>query len=195
MILMGIERMKFNKLALVAMVALGLSSVVHAEDEVTPPTSAGVQNQGSGTVKFHGFVNTGACSITPETQNQTVELGSIAKHVLDNGEMKSIPKPFSIKLENCDTSSLTDSTVSTTFTGDAIDGKDLLSVTGDVTGAGVALALENGTKIKLNESIVNPIATGSNELHFSAYLQGLGEKGGVTPGEFNSAAQFTLAYQ
>ncbi|MCX9004740.1 type 1 fimbrial protein [Citrobacter portucalensis] len=186
--------MSYKKLALAAIVALGMVSSVQAEDEVVPPAGNAAQNQGSGTIKFHGFVNTGACSITPETQNQTVELGSIAKHVLDNGEMKSTPKPFSIKLENCDTSNLQDKTVSTTFTGDTIQ-DDILAVTGDVTGAGVALGLENGTPIKLNEAIVNPIMDGSNELHFSAYLQGLGEQGGVTPGEFNSSAQFTLAYQ
>lgn len=190
--------MNSKKLVLAAIIAMGLSSVANAatEEPIEPPAgNSTAQNQGSGNIKFHGFVNTGACSITPETQNQTVELGSIAKHVLDNNEMKSTPKPFSIKLENCDTSTLADQTVTTTFTGDAIKGKDLLAVTGDVKGAGVGLGLENGTPIKLNEAIVNPITDGSNELHFSAYLQGLGDKDGVTPGEFHSAAQFTLAYQ
>ena len=80
---------------------LGSASMVHAAD---------------GTVTFIGSVHSGACSIKPDSVDQTVHLGAIAKHQLQSGG-KSEARRVLIELEGCDLTGLTDNTVTTTFTG------------------------------------------------------------------------------
>lgn len=172
--------MKLNKIMLAVSVVMGMSSFAHAAD------------QGHGTVKFHGTVIDAPCSINPDSDGQTVELGQISNVALDNGG-SSTPKTFQILLENCSID--TAKTVTTTFTGAA--GKDgKLGITGDVSGAGIVLTNGNGSAIELGKaSAPQSLQVGgpTNTLEYSAYLQGDGAS--VNPGEFNSIADFTLAYQ
>ncbi|WP_162873675.1 fimbrial protein, partial [Klebsiella pneumoniae] len=64
------------------------------------------------------------CSIAPESIDQTVDLGQVSNVALKNGG-KSNPRPFEIKLEQCDITTL--KTVKTTFSGVASStDKDLL---------------------------------------------------------------------
>lgn len=95
--------MKLNKLALV--LGLGLSVVAG---------SALAADQGHGTVKFVGSIIDAPCSITPDTENQTVPLGQISTAALKDGG-RSNSRDFKISLENCTTE--TYKTVQTTFTG------------------------------------------------------------------------------
>ncbi|WP_455817197.1 fimbrial protein [Pseudomonas cerasi] len=80
--------MNLNKTILAAFVALGSISMVHAAD------------QGHGKITFTGSIIDAPCSISPESIDQTVELGQISNIALKDGG-KSTPKFFSIKLENC----------------------------------------------------------------------------------------------
>ncbi|WP_332459523.1 fimbrial protein, partial [Serratia marcescens] len=81
--------MKLNKIMMAAVLAFGVASVAHAKD------------QGHGTVTFKGAIIDAPCSITPETVDQTVNLGQISNVALKNGGQSS-PKNFVIKLENCE---------------------------------------------------------------------------------------------
>ncbi|HCS09089.1 MAG TPA: fimbria A protein, partial [Pseudomonas sp.] len=91
------------KSTLASMVLLaGSASIAHA---------AGA---GSGTVTFEGAIIEAACSIKPESVDQTVSLGQVARSQLADGGYAD-PEPFYIKLVGCDTSTL--KTVTTTFTG------------------------------------------------------------------------------
>ncbi|MBX9335084.1 fimbrial protein, partial [Serratia marcescens] len=88
--------------------------------------------------------------------------------------------------------------VSLTFSGSASDADSaLLGITGTAKGAGIALTDGSGKKIKLGTaSDARLLQNGSNTLSFSAYLQGSSASGAViVPGEFQSVADFTLAYQ
>ncbi|BEO44301.1 fimbrial A protein [Serratia marcescens] len=178
--------MKLNKIMMAAVIALGMTSAAHAA----------VQGQGHGKITFNGSIIDAPCSISPETEDQTVELGQISKVALkDSGT--SIPRSFSIALENCEFSEDEANKVSVTFSGMESNGKNgLLGLTGTAKGAGVALVDAAGQKIKLGEPTkAQALTNGNNTLNFAAYLQGDGASSAVVEaGDFQAVADFTLAY-
>jgi type 1 fimbria pilin len=182
--------MKLNKIMMAAVLAFGVSSIAHAATD-----------QGHGTVTFTGSIIDAPCSITPESVDQTVNLGQVSNVALKDGG-KSTPKNFQIKLENCELTTAEgagkNNTVSLTFTG-AVSAADetLLGITGTAKGAGIAITDGAGNNIKLGKpSKAQELQNGNNTLSFAAYLQGSNASGAViVPGEFQSVADFTLAYQ
>ncbi|CNH22119.1 putative mannose-resistant/Proteus-like fimbrial protein [Yersinia massiliensis] len=174
--------MNLNKTILAAALVLGFASVANAAD------------QGQGTVTFNGSIIDAPCSIASGSDSQTVELGQVSNVALMNGG-KSQPKPFNIKLENCDITTL--KTVTTTFGGgesSAVPG--LLGIQGIGQGAGIAIVDGTGTVVTLGTpNAEQTLVTGNNTLAFSAYLQGSTTSGAIIPGSFTSVANFTLAYQ
>lgn len=160
-------------------------------------------DQGHGTVKFTGTIIDAPCSISPESQNQTVDMGQVANSALAGGK-KSAPRPFTIELLGCAIS--TKNTVSATFTGQEASNPDLLQIKGQsVGGASLAIADSNGELIKLGQpSPVAKLSNGNETLKFSAYLQGnMTPAEGENPakgddialGAFETEATFALTYQ
>ncbi|MGP5570264.1 fimbrial protein [Pseudomonas helleri] len=184
--------MKFvMKSALVSMFMLaGSASMVQA---------AGV---GQGTVTFEGAIIEAACSIAPESVDQTVGLGQVAKlpscqvakSQLEAGGA-SQPEPFKIRLVGCDTTTLKN--VTTTFTGGSSrDVPGALGIVGTASGAGIMMRDASGTQIVLGTPTAPQIIQdGTNDLQFGAYLQGSATPDAVKPGEFTAITNFSLAYQ
>lgn len=176
--------MKFAlKTALATMVVLaGSASVVNA---------AGA---GGGTVLFHGAIIEAACSIDPESVDQTIPLGQVAKSQLEGGGT-SQPENFYIKLVGCDITEL--KTVTSTFTGaESADVEGALGIVGDASGAGIMMIDGSGTLIGLGKPTVpQALQTGNNTLAFAAYLKGSSEEDKVVPGVFSAITNFSLAYQ
>jgi type 1 fimbria pilin len=176
--------MKLNKLAM----ALGFGLVMAAGAANAAP------DQGHGTVTIKGSIIDAPCSITPETVDQTVNLGQVSNKVLLNGG-KSSPQDFRIELENCDLTT-GNNTVDITFTGASSTGNpELIGMTGSAKGASIALTDGSGDVIKLGTPKTLTIANGNNVLGFSAYLQGDGASATIVPGEFTSIVNFNLDYQ
>ena len=111
------------------------------------------------------------------------------------GSGNSEPKPFEIRLEKC--SLTTAKTVKTTFDGPAGTG-GLLGITGDASGAGIAITDGNGAQIVLGTATTGQlvsIGATNATLAFSAYLKGNGGAADtIIPGEFSSVANFMLSY-
>lgn len=183
--------MKLNKIMLATVLALGATSMMAQAD---------IKNQGRGTVTFKGAIIDAPCSITPETVDQTVNLGQVSNVALKDGG-KSTPKNFQIKLENCELNSKDpgkNNAVSITFSGAASSSDPkLLGITGVAKGASIAITDGSGEVIKLGTATnAHTLQNGNNTLSFAAYLQGSKASGSVViPGEFQSVADFTLAYQ
>lgn len=184
--------MKLNKI----MVAMGFGLVMAAG------AANAVEDQGHGTVTIKGSIIEAPCSITPENQDQTVNLGEISSAQLkDSG--KSNPQAFSIKLENCELEA-GKTKVQITFGGMESKGNPgLIGMTGSAEGASIGLTNGSGELIKLNTPTDVPIQNGSNTLGFSAFLQGDpvtppedGEStfAGILPGSFQSVVDFNLVY-
>jgi type 1 fimbria pilin len=156
--------------------------------------SASVVNAADGTVTFMGSVHSGACSIKPDSVDQTVNLGAIAKHQLQSGG-KSEARRVLIELEGCDLTGLTDKTVTTTFT--AAPSSAVPGAIGTVGGAGgVGIMMTHGSKLVELGVPTTPqaIVVGDNTLEFGAYVQGAATDP-IVPGSFSAVTNFTLAYQ
>ncbi|AVJ18393.1 type 1 fimbrial protein [Serratia sp. JUb9] len=173
--------MKLNKIMMASVLVFGASTMAHAG------------NQGQGVVNFKGAIIDAPCSISPETVDQTVDLGQISKVVLKDGG-KSVKKEFQVLLENCELEK-DKSTVSLTFTGvENSDGR--LEINGTAKGASIALVDTEGKPIKLGTATAaHKLTEGKNILRFGAYLQGDGASAAVVPGDFTSVADFTMSYQ
>lgn len=155
--------------------------------------SASAADQGHGTVTFSGAIIDSPCSISPDSVDQTVDLGQISNVALaaNEGLGTSIPRPFQIELEQCSTE--TAGEVTATFTGPS--GVHGLGITGTAKGASIVLTDGTGKAIVLGEPTqAQVLQDGYNTLSFSAYLQGDGVAADILPGEFQSIANFSLAY-
>ena len=156
--------------------------------------SMSVAQAADGTVTFLGSVHSGACSIKPDSVDQTIPLGAIAKHQLQAGG-KSEPRRLLIELEGCDLAGLTDNTVTTTFTG--APSSVVPGALGTVGSAGnVGIMMTHGSKpVELGVATTpQVIAAGDNTLEFGAYVQGAATDP-IVPGSFSAVTNFTLAYQ
>lgn len=186
--------MKMNKLASVLALTLGMAAAnVHA-----------AADQGAGSITFFGSIIDAACSISPETSNQRVELGQIAASQLENNGT-STPRNFQIELESCSLTSAKDEDGETTTTNpsvtvtmggnQAIEGDNsLFGMTGSSNGAGVVITDGASNQIEVGgTTAARELIEGNNTLSFSAYLQGTGED--IKTGEFQSIVDFTLAYE
>lgn len=184
--------MKISKLAGVIM-AVGLASTA---------TISSANEQGNGVITFRGAIIDSPCSISQESQYQTIDMDQVSNVTLKNGG-KSAPTKFRIELRGCELGAIKSATA--TFTGSPATNPDLLSIRGSAKGASLAIADDGGNLIKLGDtSPAQNLSDGNTFLQFSAYLQGdmsTPEGGGedvaaeITPGEFETFANFTLAYQ
>ncbi|MEL4015263.1 fimbrial protein [Dryocola clanedunensis] len=176
--------MKFAKVAL--LVGMGFVGM----------NAANAADQGNGSVTFTGSIIDAPCSITPQTADQTVPLGQVSAAALANGGT-STPVPFTIDLENCTLDKTGGDTVSVTFDGtaDATDAT-MLGLAGTASGAGIVIGDAGSQQIDLGvPSAASGLVEGANSLQFSAWLKGeAGASATVTPGDFQSVANFTLAY-
>ena len=175
--------MQLNKIMMAAVVAFGISSSAYAADA------------GHGTVTFNGSIVDAPCSISPETVDQTVNLGQVSNVALTAGG-RSTPKNFRIDLEDCTVE--TGSTVQVTFTGaKALESNNnMLAITGSARGAGIIMTDTSGAPITLGEATTaQMLQNGKNTLQFAAFMQGVVASGvAVVPGDFTAITDFTLAY-
>lgn len=183
-------------------------SAVMSSAAIAAPIDAG-----QGTVTFEGSIIEAACGISPESTDQTVNLGQIAKVQLVDGGT-STPKPFKIELVDCDTSfvpagtTLPVTTASVTFSGPGAittaggtASDTMLAIQGTAKGAGVVISGLNGEIVTINDK-TKPAGTitlqdGDNTLLFSAYLQGFpgSTASTIEAGAFQSVANFTMSYE
>lgn len=179
-----------------------LAGAIMAVTLAATSVSAMAADQGKGVITFKGSIIDAPCSIAQESQYQTVEMNQVANVALKNGG-KSSPTPFKIELRGCELGSLKSATA--TFTGSPAENTDLLAIQGSAKGASLAIADHKGALIKLGSaSPVQTLSDGDTFLLFNAYLQGdtvpgVGEEPAkgveITPGDFETFANFTLAYQ
>ncbi|NOE57956.1 fimbrial protein [Vibrio cholerae] len=134
------------------------------------------------------------CSLRPGDEIIPVDFGNINnKDLLRDGRTPS--RSFQLHLDECDPS-IADS-VSVTFSGAASEESTLLALSADSQAKGIAIGLEQGGQaLSINKpSRAFTLAEGSNVLDFAAYVQLLpSAQTGVTPGNFNATANFTLDY-
>lgn len=181
--------MKLSKVAL----AMGLGmALVSGFANAAASGTASVGGQGHGTVHFKGEIIDAPCSISPESADQTVDLGQVSNSALAN-KGTSTPVPFEIKLQNCDIS--TYNTVTATWSGTPDQNMtSAWGITGTASGAAIVLRDASEQEIELGkESAATTLTADDTTIAMSAFLQGDGAT--VVPGAFTGAADFVLSYQ
>ncbi|ELV2797971.1 fimbrial protein [Enterobacter ludwigii] len=179
--------MKFNKVASALILSMGMVAF-----------GANAADQGSGSVTFTGSIIDAPCSIAPDSVDQEVSLGQVAKNALMGGG-KSTPAHFDIKLENCVLSAdeAAKNTVTLTFNGAAADAaKNLLKIEGTAAGAGVGITDPNGKQVTLGKA-TDAIAltnAATNTLDLYGFLEGMDDDK-LTEGSYQAISHFTMDYQ
>lgn len=172
-----------KKLLLTAMVASAFSAGVYA----APPASGT-----PGTITFTGELVSGACGIDANSLDQTVSLGQVPTNLFKAEGDRSTVVPFYIKLTDCDTTTFKNAFV--TFTGaQHIENPELLGTTGAAEHVGIRLQSGTSEMLKLGEKSASfLLSNGDNNLQFGAMYEATAV--GVTPGDADSTAQFTVSY-
>ncbi|EAA7659899.1 fimbrial protein [Salmonella enterica subsp. enterica serovar Havana] len=189
----------FCKLAVTASLVMGIIS--------------GAQAAGSNTAKvtFLGNIVDSPCSVTLDTEDQTVNMGSsIGNGTLSNGKTTiNNARTFHIDLEGCTWATeknmnvvFTTGSGTTAATG-ATDNLALMKTDGTGAISNVSLAIGDAGKnnIKLGDTYTQAIADLDGDtildekqsLNFTAWLVGAAT-GTVGTGEFSSAANVTISY-
>lgn len=155
-----------------------------------------------GTVHFKGDIVNAASAVSTNSADQVVNLGQYRSARFTDVGVYSGKVPFTINLEDCDTTVST--TAAVAFTG-AADGNDntLLAVSnigsgsaGSANGVGIEISDQAGSVLTPNGSVFSAAQTlidGSNTLHFTARFKST--LAAVTPGAADADATFTLQYQ
>lgn len=172
-----------KKLLLTAMMAATFSVAVQAA-----PPAAGTP----GTVRFQGEIVSGACGIDSNSLDQVVNLGQVPSHLFVKKGDRSTTVPFEIVLTDCDTTTYKNATV--TFTGaNSVDNSDILGITGAATNVGIRIQAGTNEFLKLGTaSSPMLLSNGDNHLQFGAMYEATAA--GVTAGDADANAQFTVAY-
>lgn len=171
--------MKINKIAMTTVMMLGLGVF-----------GAQAADMGAGTVAFTGAVVDAPCNIAQDSVDQTVPFGLISKSFLNDNQ--EIAKNFSIKLEQCDTATLKNASI--TFFGPNNGTGAELAMTGQAKNVAVRLGTAGGDEVTLGTEVNSPIQDNVNTLRFVAYAKMAAGQAAVTEGEFSGIADFRMAY-
>ncbi len=179
-----------NKLALIVISALSLSSAAALADTVTV---------NGGTVHFKGEVVNAACAVDAGSIDQTVQLGQVRSARLATAGSTSSAVGFNIQLNDCDTTVSEKAAIA--FTGTAIDSTNPTvlalqnSAAGGATNVGVQILDRTGVPLALDGATFGAQTTlndGTNVIPFQARYFATGA---ATAGTANADATFKVQYE
>lgn len=151
-------------------------------------------NGGEGVVNFSGSVINAACSIAPESADQSVDFGQISKSHLATGGI-SESRDIDIMLTNCDPANLVDKTVTVTFNGATLSTAPTELTTTGNTGTAIIISSPAGGDVVFGQpGVPQIIGDGNNVLRYSSWVK-TATGGTVAEGDFTAVTNFTLAYQ
>ncbi|MDK9757085.1 type 1 fimbrial protein [Vibrio sp. D173a] len=174
---------KFIRSSIAATFLFGLMSA-------TPALAENTTN-----VYFKGEIVESACGLSPDSIDQTIQLGQQPTHIFKAKGDRSTPVPFQVKLTDCDTSVAT--TAQFTFASNPDTTGDLFSVEGGATGIGVRI-LHDGNPINNGDvAASNVLSDGTNIASFSAAYEANVDVTAtpVTAGVAESWALLRVTYQ
>ncbi len=181
---------QFTQLILAASLLVGSISVA----------SAAVVS--GGTVHFKGEIVNAACAVSADSTDQTVNLGQYRTANFKAVGDRSGLVPFSIKLQDCDSSVSTSVAVAFNGVMDATDNTVLATsnIAGGASGAAAGVGIEiSDSKGKVlspdgaSFSTAQTLNDGSNVVNFNARYKSTAAS--VTPGRADADATFKLQYE
>lgn len=153
-----------------------LSSTLHADTDI----------------HFSGILVAEPCQLATDSEDQTVDFGSIAARQFINSDT-TVPKPFSLRLTDCDLS--IGQSVIFTFTGEEDTGQPgLFAVAGEAKGIAILLMDDDGNNIQPGKAMsARSLVDADNVFAFQAAVSGP-EFSAVSAGDFTSTVMFSLEY-
>ncbi|OTG86506.1 hypothetical protein B9T31_07865 [Acinetobacter sp. ANC 4558] len=169
--------------------------------------SAIAADQGNGRVNFIGEIINAPCSISPESIDQTVNLGQISNTALQKGGA-SPAQTFTIQLEDCafdEATAPVGAGLKLTFTGSDAGFGNLLGVTGfenspsnNTGNVGIQINNAKNEQVVLGTALDlgNTLQNGSNTLLFTSFLRGAptSKLEDIPLGNFWGVTNFTIEY-
>ncbi|WP_225182470.1 type 1 fimbrial major subunit FimA [Pectobacterium aroidearum] len=155
-----------------------------------------------GTVHFKGEIVNAACAVSTNTADQIVNLGQYRTARFTGVGTYSGKVPFTINLEDCDSTVSTTAAVAFTGTADSNDNTVLAvsniggGASGAAGGVGIEISDRTGAVLTPNGSVYSAPQTlndGSNVLAFNARYKAT--QATTTPGAADADATFTIDYQ
>lgn len=149
-----------------------------------------------GTINITGNITDNTCTVSPDSQNFTVDMGNVAsKQFYQAGDATNY-QPFDIYLEKCGAAA---SGVTVSFTGptDSLN-PDLLQLNGGTSAAsGIGLGIYNQDKSLISigkESEQTTLTPNEATVTLSFYARYVADGASVTAGAANTSATFKLTY-
>ncbi|MDX5627702.1 MULTISPECIES: fimbrial protein [unclassified Brenneria] len=151
---------------------------------------------GSTNMRLTATLVSNSCAVSVASQEQTVNMGTLAAKQFSAGKAGADPVRFAVNLERCGSAV---SSVSATFSGTA-DANDstLLALNSESTAAHVGIAIldKDRNRIPLGgASEQYPLTAGVSNAQLVFYGQYVATQDSVTAGSANGDATFTLTYQ
>ncbi|ATA24616.1 type-1 fimbrial protein subunit A [Brenneria goodwinii] len=156
-----------------------------------------------GTVHFKGEIVNAACAVSTNSADQTVNLGQYRTANFTAVGAYTSKVPFTIKLEDCDTTVSTTAAVAFNGSADSTDNTVLSTSNitnggaGAASGVGIEISDSKGTVLPPNGSTFSAAQTlvngNGNTLNFTARYKSTLEA--VTPGQADADATFTMQYE
>ncbi|KAA6177463.1 fimbrial protein [Pseudomonas marginalis] len=155
-----------------------------------------------GTVHFKGEIVNAACAVSADSSNQTVLLGQYRSAKFKAAGDKTGLVPFTIKLQDCDTTVSTKASVAFSGVADSVDPTVLAisnigdGASGAASGVGIEIADSQGVVIVPNSgafSTAKTLKDGDNILPLTARYKSTAKD--VTPGAADADATFTMQYE
>ncbi|CAI2526492.1 Type-1A pilin [Serratia ficaria] len=177
---------------------LSVGSMAMADD---PAPSKAVTAPG-GTVHFTGEIVNAACAVSADSDGQTVKLGQYRTAKFKAVGDKTGLVPFTIKLQDCDTTVSTSAAVS--FSGNVAKEDPTVLATSNIgggasgaaSGVGIEVADQQGKVLAPNSGTFSTAQTlndGNNVLNFTARYKSTSAT--VSPGKADADATFTMKYE
>lgn len=185
--------MKMKKMSFLTLISMGMISGLTA----MPVIAAG----GDGTLNFSGSVIDAACTVAPESQNMTVDFGTIGSGKLDQYPYMGNERQVKIKLTDCPA---TITSASLQLMGDTVSAWHVNSLKID-SGAGaannVAIAFIRGDEVantpySVGDLMNYPLTEGDNTIILQAGLVATDGHtvSDITPGTISAVAQYNIIY-
>ncbi|MEG6258801.1 fimbrial protein [Enterobacter bugandensis] len=172
-----------------------LTTTILAATTFTSPATFAAD---TGKINFNGAITASPCSISGEDLDKQVNLGVVTTADLKKGGNTgtSIPRNFTISLENCEVTAGSDDKVTVTLTGLASEyGAQMFGLNQSGRGAGLMLQKDGNNITPGTATPAQQLVNGKNQLNFTAFIQGGGAGAEPVEGDYTATTNITLAYE
>jgi type 1 fimbria pilin len=143
-------------------------------------------------IHFSGILVAEPCQLATDSQDQSVDFGSIAARQFINND-QTVPTSFSLRLTDCDLS--IGQSVIFTFSGDEDAMQPgLFAVAGEAKGIAILLMDEEGNKVQPGKAMSARALTDAESVFAFQAAVSAPEFSAVSAGDFTSTVMFSLEY-